>query len=236
MKISLVIIAYNEEKYIGQCLKSVKENGAGLFEIIVVNNASTDGTESMARGFPEIKVVTESVKGITKARQRGLLEAKGDLIAFIDADTKMPKGWVDKVQYFFKKYPKIVCLSGPYIYYDFSFFAQKMTWLYNLALIWPAYFLVGYMVVGGNFVARKKALEDIGGFDLGINFYGEDADIARRLNKVGKVKFIQRFCMHTSARRLRGEGAFIMAMRYTINFLSVVITKKPATKEYKDIR
>lgn len=236
MKISLIIIAHNEEKYIGKCLESALENGIGFFEIIVVNNASTDKTESIARGFTGVRVVAEPSKGITKARQRGLLEAKGYLIAFIDADTQMPKGWVDKVQYFFKKHPKIVCLSGPYVYYDFSFFAQKMTWLYNLALIWPAYFLVGYMVVGGNFVARKKSLEDMGGFDLGINFYGEDTDIARRLNKVGKVKFIQRFYMSTSARRLKGEGAFIMAMRYTINFLSVVLTKKPATKEYKDIR
>lgn len=236
MKISLVIIAYNEEKYIGQCLKSVLKNVTGFFEIIVVNNASTDKTESIARGFHEVRVVNEPSKGITKARQRGLLEAKGDIIAFIDADTKMPKGWVDKIGYFFKKYPQTVCLSGPYIYYDTSFFSKFMIWLYYVILAWPAYFLMGYMVVGGNFAARKNALQAIGGFDLNIRFYGEDTDIARRLHKVGKVKFIPKFYMYSSARRLKGEGAFMTGMRYTINFISVVFTKKPITTGYKDVR
>ncbi len=236
MKISLVIIAYNEEKYIGRCLKIVIENGAGLFEIIVVNNASTDKTESIAGGFPGVKVVAEPSKGITKARQRGLLEAKGDIIAFIDADTQVPKGWVDKVGYFFEKYSKMVCLSGPYIYYDMSSFGKFMTWLYYIILVWPGYFMVGYLAVGGNFAARKSALEAIGGFDLNISFYGEDTDIARRLHQVGKVKFILGFYMGSSARRIKGEGGFMTAMRYTINFLSIVFMKKPVTKEYKDIR
>ena len=92
------------------------------------------------------------------------------------------------------------------------------------------------MVVGGNFAVRREALEKIGGFNKDINFYGEDTDTARRLYKVGKVKFSQKFFMYTSARRLKGEGFVLTAYRYVINFLSEVFTGKPFTNEYKDIR
>lgn len=236
MKISLVIIAYNEEKYIGQCLNSVLENGAGLFEIIVVNNSSTDKTESIARGFPGVKVITESVKGTSNARHRGFLESKGDIIAFLDADTKMPIHWIDKVKFFLNKDDRIVCLTGPYVYYDMSLFGKFITWLCYKLIYWPTYLLVGYLVVGGNFVARRSALEAIGGLDSNIKFYGDDTDIGRRLHKVGKVKFMLKFYMYSSARRIKKEGAFMTSVRYSINFLWVVFTKKPLTTGYKEVR
>lgn len=236
MKISLVIPAYNEEKYIGACLENACKNNHGFHEIIVVNNASTDKTEEIVKNFPEVRLVREPSKGLTKARQRGFLEAKGDVIAYIDADTKMPAGWAEKVSIAFEKNPKIVCVSGPYIYYDLSYFGKLAVWLYWLLLAYPAYLAATYMVIGGNFATKKNALEKIGGFDKNISFYGEDTNIARRLSKVGKVKFMQNLYMYTSARRLKGEGTGIIAVRYALNFLSEAIIRKPITSEYKDIR
>jgi glycosyltransferase involved in cell wall biosynthesis len=240
MKISLVIPAYNEEKYIGACLEHVQKNGAGLFEVIIVDNASTDKTSEVVRNFSfslcPIRIVTESQKGLTKARQRGLLEMNGDILAFVDADTHMPVGWVRRVQTEFEKNPHSVCLSGPYQYYDASFFSKIGNWIYWVFLAWPTYLIAGYMAVGGNFVARKSALEKIGGFDSTISFYGEDTDIARRLSKVGTVKFMQRFYMPTSARRLKGEGALVTAYHYVMNFFSIAFRGKPYTDEYSDIR
>jgi glycosyltransferase involved in cell wall biosynthesis len=227
MKISLIIPAYNEEKYIGECLKSAIKNGEKLFEIIVVNNASTDNTEEVVKSFMKyssnIRIVNEPRKGLTKARQRGLNEAGGDIIAHIDADTKMPRGWVEKVKRNFEKNSNIVCVSGPYIYYDQSFIGKMFV-------------LLGYMAVGGNFAVKKDAVEKIGGFDENISFYGEDTDIARRLSRVGKVKFFLNLYMYTSARRLKNEGVAKTAIKYLINFVSEVFFKKPATGDYKDIR
>src|SRR3989344_4702815 len=118
-KISLIIPAYNEEKYIGECLKSVIENSDGKFhEIIVVDNGSTDRTTEIARGFSCIKVVHEKLKGTNRARERGLRESTGDLIAFIDADTQLHSNWHDTAQKIFSKNPDMVSLSGPYRYYD----------------------------------------------------------------------------------------------------------------------
>ena len=92
------------------------------------------------------------------------------------------------------------------------------------------------MIVGGIFAIRRDALEKTGGFDSSIEFYGEDADIARRASKQGKVVFSPRFVMPTSGRRMKKEGFVKMAAIYVINYLSIVIRCKPATKAYKDVR
>jgi GT2 family glycosyltransferase len=92
------------------------------------------------------------------------------------------------------------------------------------------------MVQGGNFVLRRDALVKIGGFNTAIAFYGEDTDIARRLNCVGKVKFTFDLKMFSSARRLKQEGMLTIAARYTINYLWTTFRKKPFTEEYIDIR
>src|SRR5260370_38678127 len=102
--LSVVIPAYNEEKYIASCLESIIEDaGKDILEIIVVDNASTDHTADVAKKFKGVKVVHEGRKGLTKARQAGLMAAKGDLIAYIDADTHVKKGWFHKVRQEFEK-------------------------------------------------------------------------------------------------------------------------------------
>jgi len=111
-----------------------------------------------------------------------------------------------------------------------------MVRLYWVLLASPAYWMTRYMVVGGNFAARRSALEKIGGFDTAIAFYGEDTNIARRLHAAGKVKFLLRLPMRTSSRRLQEEGMAVMAGKYVANFLSEVVLKRPVTQAYRDIR
>jgi GT2 family glycosyltransferase len=82
----------------------------------------------------------------------------------------------------------------------------------------------------------RKALEAIGGFNLAITFYGEDTDIARRLNDVGPVRFTFALKMYSSARRLKGEGMLRIALRYTINYLWTTFLKRPYTHTHIDIR
>jgi glycosyltransferase involved in cell wall biosynthesis len=234
-KISLIIPAYNEEKYLGECLKHATQNGKEIFEIIVVNNASTDKTHEVAGSFPNVKVVHEPRKGLTKARQRGFLETSGEILAYTDADTKMPPGWAGKISKHFEKDETLVCVSGPGIYYDQSFGGKTLAWAYWF-FAYIIHFFVGYMAYGANFAVKKSALEKIGGFDENISFYGEDTNLARRLSKVGKVKFVLNFYIYNSARRVKSEGLAKMAIKYTINFVSEVWRGKPATEEYIDIR
>ena len=236
MTISVTIPAYNEEKYIGDCLRSIKERTPeNLLEIIVVNNASTDRTAEVAAAIPGVRVVEEKQKGLTKARQRGYLESKGDLIACIDADTRVPQGWFEILNREFARDPNLVCLSGPFRYYDLPERQGRVVRLWN----WCAEHvssMSGKVVQGGNFIVKRSALEKIGGFDTKIEFYGEDTNIARRLAEVGKVKFTRHLFMNTSARRLHSEGMVKTGSTYLTNFLSELFLKKPVTKKYRDIR
>jgi len=238
MTISLIIPAYNEEKYIGDCLRGIlKYAPENLKEIIVVNNASTDNTAAVASSFNKVRVVNEPQKGLTKARQRGLQEATGDLLAFVDADSLVPDNWFKIINREFSADPGIVFLSGPYIYYNTPAWQKWLVhWMYWRGLGRIIYFFTGYMAAGGNMVMSKQALQKIGGFDTSIAFYGEDTDIARRLHQIGKTKFNFDFTMLTSGRRFAGEGTIKTGARYVANYTSIMLTKKPAMKKYKDIR
>lgn len=236
-KISLIIPAYNEEKYLGGCLDFAIKNSHNKFlEIIVVDNASTDNTKSIALSRPNVRVIMEREKGVTRARQRGYLESKGDILAYIDADTRMPEGWVDTIIEEFGNNKNLVCLSGPYIYYDLPKYQQFLVKMYWYILALPMYWIVGYMVIGGNFAIKKDILAKTGGFDTTIEFYGDDTNTARRASKFGKVKFKIDNYMYTSGRRLVNQGIMYMFKEYGQNFLSEVLFKKPVTKEYKDFR
>lgn len=238
MTISVVIPAYNEEAYLGKTLQSVIENVSdNVIEIIVVNNASTDRTREVAQSFGGVTVVDEQKKGLTKARQAGLNAAHGDILAYIDADTLVRKEWFEIINKEFKQNPKLVFLSGPYVYYDTPAWQQwAVKWLYYNLLARVIYSFTRYMASGGNMVAKKSALLQAGGFDTNIEFYGEDTDIARRLSAVGETKFARKFWVATSGRRFKGEGTFKTGSTYVANYTSIMFTKKPLTKKYKDIR
>ena len=243
MKLSIVIPAYNEENYLKPCLEAI--NGAVKaagreVEIIVVNNASQDRTKEIALSFSGVSVVDEPKKGITWARQAGYLKSTGELIANIDADTRMPLTWITKVFEYFEAKPKLVALSGPYIYYDFTPFKNFLGQVYyriGFTFNWLTKpFRLGAMIQGGNFILRRSALEKIGGFDTNISFYGEDTDVAVRIKKHGQIIFSFKLPMYSSARRLKGEGFWTMAPRYSFNYFYYLIYKKPYTKKYIDIR
>jgi glycosyltransferase involved in cell wall biosynthesis len=245
MKLAFVIPAYNEEALIGKCLESVVAEVARSGReagIIVVNNASTDRTGEIARSFPGITVVDEPKKGLVNARDAGFAASEGyDLIANIDSDTMVPAGWLDTVYREFDADPKLVCLSGPYVYYDMSawsrFLVNMFYGLTYLIYVLNRYILrVGSVVQGGNFVFKRASWAQVGGYDRSIQFFGEDTDVAVRLSKVGGVKFTFALKMNTSGRRLEKEGVFRTAGTYTLNFFWVTFRGKPATKDYTDIR
>jgi glycosyltransferase involved in cell wall biosynthesis len=236
MRISLVIPAYNEEAYLGGCLDSVLASGGRFHEIIVIDNASTDRTSEVAAARPGVRVVRELQKGLTAARQRGYLEATGEAVAYIDADTRMPSGWYDRAEQILATRPDVVALSGPARYWD----AKRWQRIF-LALLWRlsaplTYRLVGYMVYGANFVVRRSALDAIGGFNRAIDFYGEDTDLAQRLSRQGKVVFDMRFFIFSSARRFATEGMFRTNLVYVLNFAWPVLFGRPFTRRHKDVR
>jgi glycosyltransferase involved in cell wall biosynthesis len=262
MRLSFVVPAYNEEAYLPACLESICEQirtlPTGTCEIIVVNNASTDRTREVALRYPGVTVVDEPRKGLTFARQAGFAASTGALIANVDADSRLTPNWVSKVLTTFAEAEAsaaaksnaaakpetqrpLVSFSGPLVYYDLTPRQRLLVHVFYMTA-WTTYAInryilrVGSMVQGGNFVVSRASLEAIGGFNTAISFYGEDTDIARRLNDVGEVRFTFDLKMSSSARRLKSEGMLTMAARYSINYLWTTFFKRPYTDTYIDIR
>jgi glycosyltransferase involved in cell wall biosynthesis len=243
--VSIVIPAYNEEKYIGRLLASLKKlPKENILEILIVDNSSSDKTCEVVRivslGTDEfdrkIRLLEEPRKGVAWARTRGVQEARGEIIAFLDADTCVTDEWFSKLLGYFSS-KKIVCVSGPTYYYDVSFFVRIGVSIYWwIASVIVARIITGYMGIFANLAVRADSLKKIGGIDTSVEFYGDDTNIARRLSKVGKVIFPRDFFVYASGRRLNTEGLFITAWRYTANFFSEVLVHKPVTKGYTEVR
>lgn len=90
MKLSVIIPVYNVEKYLENCVKSVLNQSYKDIEIILINDGSSDKSgdicNKLANEFNSIKVIHQENMGVSTARNRGLDEAKGDLITFVDSD------------------------------------------------------------------------------------------------------------------------------------------------------
>ena len=92
------------------------------------------------------------------------------------------------------------------------------------------------MIQGGTEIVRRDALAKIGGHNVNITFYGDDADLARRLRTMGKVRFSFAFAMRSSGRRLAREGTFTMGLRYAINYFWITLFNKPFTMTSTEVR
>lgn len=235
MKLTFVIPAYNEEYCIHDCLQSIlaeTKSHSDDFEIIVVNNGSTDNTKKIALTFPGVRVVDEPKKGLTWARQAGYLAANGELIANVDADNILPRGWLAKTLSEFDKNKNLVGLSGPLKYHDLPRLTGILINIfYTLGF---AFYIFNHFVIrrsgmlqGGNFVIRKTALDQINGFNTAIRFYGEDTDIAMRLQKLGRIKFTFFLPMYSSGRRLKNEGMMTVFYKYITNYFWMILFRRP---------
>ncbi|MFC1697813.1 glycosyltransferase [Nanoarchaeota archaeon] len=94
--VSVVIPAYNEEKYIAETIKAIRDLKYENIEIIVSCNSCTDNTVKIAEKLADT-VLDTPVKGVSNAKNRGAIAAKGEIIIFLDSDTRMNDDLVKKV-------------------------------------------------------------------------------------------------------------------------------------------
>lgn len=101
LMLSIIILAYNEESYLQACLQAIARQTVKPFEVIMVDNNSTDNTVKIAKKFPFVKVVSESVQGMIPARNKGFSVANGDVLVRIDADSQLRPDWVETAEKIF---------------------------------------------------------------------------------------------------------------------------------------
>lgn len=214
MKISVVIPAYNEEAFLPNLLDSLQKQTFSKqdYEVIVVDNNSTDKTAAIAKKFGA-RVISESKRGYAYACNAGFAAAKGEIIARADADYVQPKDWLEKIWNAFEKNPAFAALGGP-TYPLESTFLENIIY-YPGILLWQ-YFLkmLGRGFLFPNMAARRSAYEKCGGFNTKLEF-GEDTDMCLRLKLVGKVAFMPHIYNYSSIRRLRSLGLYELIVGYS---------------------
>jgi peptidoglycan/xylan/chitin deacetylase (PgdA/CDA1 family)/GT2 family glycosyltransferase len=230
--VSVVIPAYNEENYLLSCLESIrKQDYAGEYEVIVVDNASTDNTAKIALDWGA-KVVYESKRSPACARQKGAEVATGEIIAFIDADTQAPADWLSTFVSRFVREPETVVISGPYAYCDAGKFTRITSYIGNFISIiidqlFRKAFDKGGTIWGCNFAVRRSAFWEVGGFDTSIKFYGEEYELSLRLKRAGKGDIMPRLFVLTSARRLKRIGVVNQYWNWIVDYFSVLFWYTP---------
>lgn len=108
MMFSVIIPLYNKEKFIFETLSSVSNQTFSDYEVIIVNDSSTDNSLNIAKSFEEkdkrFKVYTVPNGGVSKARNFGISKAIGDYVCFLDADDIWKNNYLEEAAYLIKKY------------------------------------------------------------------------------------------------------------------------------------
>jgi len=201
-KISVIIPLYNKSSYIARALNSVLNQTYQNFEIIVVDDGSTDNGAKIVRDFidPRIRLIEQENRGVSAARNRGVDEAISDFIAFLDADDEWMPHHLETIIRLMDKYPDVGMYSTAY---QIRTKEGKTSWA-NYKYIptppWegllPDYFrsaaLGDYPVGASGVVIPKKIFHEMGGFPQGY-WYGEDADLFGRIALKYPVAFSWEF-------------------------------------------
>ena len=118
--VSIIVVNTNEKRYIGRCLSSLLNQTYPNLEIIVVDNASTDGSvEYIKKNFPEVKIVESKINaGCPGGRNIGIKNAKGKYLAFIDADAMADRKWIENLVKVAKSNDKIGMCASKILYYQ----------------------------------------------------------------------------------------------------------------------
>jgi len=214
--ISIIIPAFNEEKNLPRLFETIKnQDFRGSFEIIVVDNNSTDKTTQVAKKLGA-QVVKEKIQGIGPAKNRGCLEAKGKILAICDADNLLPPHWLSTIWKNFSQSRKIVGVTGPIF---ISKIPRPIS--YTLKFLYFVFLKLSQRLEGCNMAFRKDAFLRVGGFTKGINF-GEHIDISEKLKKVGKIAINPKLFVYFSPRRYQKQGwikGMLPHLKLEINFL-----------------
>lgn len=196
--ISVVIPLYNKEKQIAHTLQSVFNQTFQDFEIIIVDDGSTDGSVAEVEKFSDsrIRLIHQKNAGVSAARNRGIEEAKSDLIAFLDADDEWKPEYLATQYHLSQKYPDCNVFACNY---EFRNLEGKVTptIIRKLPFTGEDGILSNYFEVAScshpplwtsSIVVKKQAIQAIGGFPVGIRS-GEDLLTWARLAVNGQIAY-----------------------------------------------
>jgi glycosyltransferase involved in cell wall biosynthesis len=220
--ISVIIPTLNEEKYLPRCLKSLVNQGTdGSLEILVVDGGSTDRTVQIAKKYAD-EVLMKPRAPVGAARNLGAKVAKGNILAFIDADTIANPRWLSSIDIAFRRESRAVGLTGPTLPYD-GHLSDSITYrLWTIYLQRILLYLEMPHVIGFNCAYRRAPFLSVGGFDED-SVMSEDIKLAHKIRRYGKIRFERHMSALTSARRFRKYGHLYIGGLYLLNGVSTLL-------------
>jgi len=242
-EISIIIVSWNARDFLRDCLNSIRKSGGSrVREVILVDNASTDGSpEMVAEEFPEITLVRSKENlGFARANNLGLKQASGSYLALINSDVVVHPGCFEQLVSFLETHPE-AGLVGPKVLGNdgqLQRTCRRFPTIWNttcrtLALDdvfsrWPLFSgremrhwdhnatAEVETLNGCVWMARRQAVEEVGGLDEQFFFYAEDVDWCKRFKDAGwKVVFVP----EATATHFGGGSSGNASLRYSIEML-----------------
>jgi O-antigen biosynthesis protein len=240
MDLSVIIVNYNMKALVSECLASLDKLQTDVsFEVIFIDNISSDGSvEAVRKSFPWVSVVANTENaGFAKACNQGVALAQGDYILFLNPDTEMPPGTLDKMIDFFTRNPKAGILGCRTVNTDGS--EEPCVYRYpTLARTYIDTFYLGKwlggyevkpgalngdaeveVICGACFLIRRSVIEHVGSFDEEFWMYGEDVELCYRAAKAGwKIFYLNSISViHKRGQRHLGEDTYHDIARISYN-------------------
>jgi GT2 family glycosyltransferase len=242
-QISVIIVSWNAREYLRGCLESIRKTGSSVVhEVIVVDNASTDGSAEMAeKEFAEVILIRSKENlGFARANNLGIKRATGSILALINSDVVVHPNCFQELAAFLEREPK-VGLAGPKVFgRDGGLQAScgRLPTVWNITceflllnkLFRGSPLFAGFQmkiddsnrcteveVLSGCFwVARAEAVAKVGGLDEGFFFYAEDIDWCKRFRDGGwKLMFVPQ----AQATHFGGGSSSNAPLRYCVEIL-----------------
>ena len=180
-QVSVVVPVRNGEDTIGECIAALlAQEDAPPHEILVVDNGSDDGTPAAIRRHPGARYLFEPRRGVSNARNRGIQEAKGEIVAFLDGDCIPEPGWLSAITAPFSD-PEVGCVAGELRHVEPRTAAERQAvrilgnWQRFAVSSNPPY------VVTANAAIRRSVLDRIGHFDPDLP-RAQDVELGLRIH------------------------------------------------------
>jgi hypothetical protein len=212
LKLSIIIVGTNELHFLRPCLRSVFAETKGIdFEVLVVDNASTDGSrEALGAEFPDVKVIVNQEKrGFAAANNPAIRLARGDYLLLLNPDTEVLDGAIQKTIAFMDEHDEVGIAGCKLVYPDgsvqpsvrpFPSVAGTLLEATFLYLVIPSKKVVRRngipnfdfskaqrvdWVIGAYFTIRRRVVEKLGPLDEQFWIYGEEVDYCQRAKDIG---------------------------------------------------
>ena len=204
--VTALIPAYNAQVYLAACLASVHaQSGAFQLEVLVVDDGSRDATADVARQHPGVQCITQPNRGPSAARNTGFAAAKGDFIAFLDADDLWPEGKLEAQLQVLQQHPTAALVfgdcrqfgvAGPRPLTEFAVNGLGTQAWGGGGLVPDAYarLLENNFITTGSVVVRRAALDEAGGFAEDLRL-AEDLDLWLRIARRHPIAWCPQECL-----------------------------------------